>query len=571
MTNAEVIAKTLKEMGIEKVYLYPGGTIAPLLDELIKIGVEYVCGKTEQGAGYMALGAAKETGKPQVVMVTSGPGVTNLTTVVADAYYDSIPLIVFTGQVNVASVNTERRIRQTGFQEINAVGLYKDITKKSTLATHDIKIRKLVVNAFIESQKGRPGPVHIDLPMDVQKADGLFEELDDEMIPESEWSMSKDQWNTLMDLLKRAKRPLIAVGNGVILADAVTEFRAALSDMHIPVVSSLPAVGVLAKNDVDCIGMVGHTGEYYANLALYHADLVVGLGTRLDLRQRGSEVGAFLSNKKVIRIDVDLGELLHGEIESELNIECDVKDFLIELKNKSIDLNKTVLSEWCSVINGWKKEYASDQFYKNTLLTEKVIIESISSQVMNRKVVVTTGVGCHQQFVARYFNFDLPQRKWFTSAGHGTMGYDLPTNIGAVLNSSEGTIGVVIVGDGSFQMNIQELALVKELDLPIKIIVLDDNSLNLVAQFQNMTLGSDPSTGGKINPDFMAIAEGYGIKSGFVDSLESLSSGITQLFTDDKPGLLHCKLTEKEDVLPMLLGGQKLSEMYPFEGEVLLE
>lgn len=571
MTNAKIIAQTFKNLGIETVYLYPGGTIGPLLDELIKHDIEYFCGKTEQGAGYMALGAAKLTNKPQVVMVTSGPGVTNLTTVVADAYFDSVPLIVITGQVNVASVNQKQWLRQTGFQELNASVLYQPITKKSTLATHELDMKQLVLESYHFAIKDRFGPVHIDLPMDVQKAEPATVS-DFKMEPPADVNPAlMIPWNKIIPLINNAKRPLIAIGNGVILGSAVTELRELLRTLSIPTVCSLPAVGVLAKNNPNNWGFVGHTGEYYANLALYHADLVIALGSRLDLRQRGSEVSSFVTGKTIVRVDIDDGELNLGEIDADIKVRCDVKSFLTECNSQSFTPNWDAINDWKTKLGGWKKKYSSNLFYKSDALTEKRVIEEVSTASNGKKVIVTSGVGCHQQFTARYFDFDLPNRRWFTSAGHGTMGFDLPTGIGAIVNAPKDYLGIVIVGDGSIQMNIQELAVVAEQQLPIKIIVLDDHSLHLVAQFQNLTWGSAPSTGSTTSPDFKAIATAYGIEGYRVDSIDGLKTIMPKIFSNTTPMLLHCVMEEKEDVLPMLLGGQKLSEMHPFKGEVTLE
>src|SRR3990167_2441464 len=301
MTNAELIAKTLKSAGVKRVYIFPGGTIAPLLDALIKEGIEYVCQRNEQGAGYAALGAAKVSGFPQVVMVTSGPGVTNVVTPVADAYYDSVPLLVFTGQVATKDINKEKRVRQTGFQEVDTTGMFKSVTKEARILSVDDDISKTVFDLFTHTKSGRPGPVLIDLPMDVQKTEATNMRVYSP--PEVVGNISFldiDLFSQLNKLIVFAKRPLILAGNGIYLADAVQEFRSFVEECHIPVVCSLPGLGTIPSDHPLAFSFLGHTGEYFANLAAYNADLVIGLGARFDLRQTGSEVKAFMENKTIV-------------------------------------------------------------------------------------------------------------------------------------------------------------------------------------------------------------------------------------------------------------------------------
>jgi acetolactate synthase-1/2/3 large subunit len=301
---------------------------------------------------------------------------------------------------------------------------------------------------------------------------------------------------------------------------------------------------------------------------MYHSDLLIVLGSRLDIRQTGSEVNSFSQQKKIIRIDIDEQELGFSKISAAISVKADVKVFLSELLKQGVERKDT--QEWKLQIVKWKEQFSSEQFYGGEKFNTFNILKSVSAKLKDRKVIVTTGVGCHQQFVARYFSFDYPNKIWMTSAGHGTMGFDLPANIGAVMSADKDYVGVVFVGDGSFQMNLQELAMVKEYELPIKIFVFDDNSLNLVAQFQNMNWKCAPSTENKINPSFSAIAQAYGLESFDIYNEEELSLAVEDIFKNNKPALVHCHITSCENVLPMLLGGQKLNEMYPFEGAVKL-
>lgn len=571
MLGAEIIVKNLNALGVKKVYLYPGGTIAPLLDALVKEGIGYLCARNEQGAGYAAIGAAKITGLPQVVMVTSGPGVTNMLTPVADAYYDSVPILVLTGQVGTNDINFERKIRQTGFQETDTIHIFSPVTKKSFILGLDDNISQSVNDAYHLTREGRPGPVLIDLPMDVQRKmfnnDTQYHGVNKSKNIRNT-STDNQIFKQIIEKVSHAKRPLIVAGNGIYLSKAVQEFRSFVKEMKIPVVCSLPGLGTIPSDDPLSFSFIGHTGEFYSNLALNYSDLLIVLGARLDLRQTGSEIASFQENKTIIRIDIDNNELQYGRIKSDINLNLDIKDFLAIFTQYSPDRKDNETGEWLTVLNNWRQRFDSSQFYQKEFLTARDIIKKVDQVTKTRDVIVTSGVGSHQQFVARYFTFNYPRRIWLTSAGHGTMGFDIPTNIGAVM-ASENKTGIVFVGDGSFQMNIQELATIKEFNLPIKIFVLDNCRLGMVSQFQLLTWGSDPSTGNKVNPSFSKIGMAYGLEGYDIFEKNDLDSRIIKIFNNNNPAVIHCHFSDQEDVLPMLLGGQSLNEMYPFKKEKL--
>lgn len=571
MLGAEIIAKTLKSIGVNRVFLFPGGTIAPLLDALIKEGIDYICTINEQGAGYGAIGAAKVTGFPQVVMVTSGPGVTNVLTPVADAYYDSVPLLVFTGQVGTGDINFEKKIRQTGFQETDTISIFNPVTKKSHTLTLEEDISKTIFDFFMLTKEGRPGPVLIDLPMDVQRSETEYNNPNKFLTNNSKDNNNpKDMssiFSEISELISKSKRPLILAGNGIYISDSVNEFRSFVEKYNIPVVCSMPGVGTLPSDHPLCFSFIGHTGEHFANLAAYYSDLLIVLGARLDLRQTGSEIDDFKKNKTIIRIDIDENELEFGRIEGDININMDLKQFFTEFSSSNSENPKNRYSEWVDKINSWKNRFHSSQFYRSDHLSMHDIIKAVDEVTRDKRVIVSSGVGEHQQMVARYFTFDHPRRRWLTSAGHGTMGFDVPASIGAILNTKEDTLGIVFVGDGSFQMNIQELAIIKEYDLPIKIFVLDNRRLGIVSQFQLLNWNSDPSTGNKKNPSFSKIGEAYGLKGFDIYEKREIPTVINDIFKDLSPAVVHCHVEPSEDVLPMLLAGQKMNEMYPFEGE----
>lgn len=571
MLGAEMIAKTLKSVGVKRVFLFPGGTIAPLLDALVKEGIAYICTRNEQGAGYGAIGAAKVTGFPQVVMVTSGPGATNVLTPVADAYYDSVPLLVFTGQVGTKDINFEKKVRQTGFQETDTVNIFKPVTKKTHILSLDEDIPKTICDSFMLTKKGRPGPVLIDLPMDVQRGEIKCKNPNKYLTTVSKDNSSlKDMssiFSKVSELISKSKRPLILAGNGIYISDSVNEFRSFMRKYNIPVVCSLPGVGTLPSDHPLCFSFIGHTGEYFANLAAYYSDLLIVLGARLDLRQTGSEIEDFKKNKTIVRVDIDENELEFGRIKGDININIDLKQFFTEFLLSNSEIPKNRYSEWIDKINSWKNKFHSSQFYQKPSLCMYDVIKAVDELSKDKKVIVSSGVGGHQQMVARYFTFNYPRRRWLTSAGHGTMGFDVPTNIGAILNAEKNTLGIVFVGDGSFQMNIQELATIKEYDLPIKIFVLDDRKLGIVSQFQLLNWNSNPSTGNKKNPSFSKIGKAYGLEGYDIYEKKEIPTVLKEVFKDLSPAVVHCHIDSSEEVLPMLLAGQKMNEMYPFKSE----
>jgi acetolactate synthase-1/2/3 large subunit len=567
MNGSRYIAETLKKLGIKRVYLYPGGTIAPLLDDLVKCGIEFVCSISEQGAGYAAIGAAKINNEPQVVIVTSGPGATNLVTPIADAYYDSIPLIVFTGQVSTPDINWSKSKRQTGFQETDVVGITSSITKSSKILIKDSDLVKEVNDAYNLSLNGRFGPVLLDLPMDVQRTKPNTLQSKELIEVTNLKSDSNLQINKVIDLLSESKRPLVFAGNGVYLSGAIQELKTFIDNYNIPIVSSMPGTGVIDSDHPMYKGYIGHTGEFYSNIAVHHSDLLIVLGARLDVRQTGSEVETFL-NKKIIHVDIDKAELKDPRVKTHLKIFADCKQFLNQMNKKNLNFHCT---EWLSKISEWKSKFHSSQFYENKKLSSYHIISDVSNYLENKKVIVTSGVGTHQQLVGRYFNFSFPDKRWLTSAGHGTMGYDLPTAIGAVIESKDIDYGIVFVGDGSFQMNIQELTNVVNLQLPLKIFVLDNQRLGIVSQFQLMNWDTDLSTGNKNNPNFANIARAYEIESYEIDDKSQIDETLKNVFSNNKPCLVHCRINYDEDVLPMLLGGQKMNQMHPFKNEIPYE
>ena len=563
LLGSHVIVSCMAANGIKRIHIFPGGTIGPVLDIVHDWNIEIFTTRHEQAAGYAALGTAKLTGEPQVVMVTSGPGVTNVLTPVADAYFDSIPLVVLTGQVATSDMKSKLPVRQRGFQEVDTVALFKPITKAQFLPKHSSELAEVMNDAFRIAKTGRPGPVVVDLPMDVQK-----EPVD--VIPDFQ-SYTKQNLlipdvstiNKIIDLLCLSKKPLIICGNGVLISRSYDELREFINKTKINTSSSLLGLGGLPTNSEFSLGYHGHTGSRYANLAIHESDLLLVLGSRLDVRQTGSVTKEFAPNAKVIHIDLDLAELEHARVHTELQIHADIKKTLQIINDKLQNIKLPDWSEWNEQIKQWKSEYRLSYDSKK-VLKPQYIIETANKLTKGVPLVCVTGVGQHQQWTARHFDFDFPTRILLTSGGHGAMGFDLPVSIGAQLNELDKLV-LCFVGDGSLQINIQELATIANYNLPIKIIVLDNQRFGIVSQFQNITWGKDPSCGNLKNPDFSAIAKAYGIFTETVSTANEIESKLERIFSHNGPALLHCNVDPSEDVIPMLLGGQTMDKMWPYD------
>ncbi len=564
MVGADIIARIFEKHGLKRVFTFPGGTIAPLLDALNRKDMETVCARHEQGAGYMALAIARLTKTPQVVMVTSGPGATNIVTVVADAYFDSTPLIAITGQVSTADINSGRKVRQCGFQQVDTVSIMKPVTKAVFQPKSPEDLPVMIDEAFNVSKSGRPGPVVIDLPMDVQrnKFKGNVDVMDYK--PNIPTELDMESIDKVSELLAGANQPVIFAGQGVLLSNAVKELRQLAEERNIPVVMSLLGLGAFPSDSGLSLGFAGFTGNQYAGLAVHNADVLLCVGARLDVRQTGSCTDQFVPQGKVIRIDMDISELKYSRVKSDFDIHSDAKIallYLIEsLKRKPVKN----LNHWQTQIDKWKKLYPLSYNGDKRLLKPQRIIEIVNELTSGRNVVVTSGVGSHQQWSARHFDFDFPERVWLTSGGHGAMGYDLPSAIGAQMARPDDLV-ICFVGDGSFQINIQELQSVVEYNTPIKIFVIDNKRLALVSQFQLSNWSSDPTTGNKNNPDFAAVARAYGIKAYSIDNPDDAESIIDQALKHDGPALINCLVDYHEDVVPMMLAHQTMDKMWPLK------
>jgi acetolactate synthase-1/2/3 large subunit len=565
-SGADIVLDTLVGEGIDRLFVFPGGTIAPLLDAAVRRGVDILCARHEQGAGYAALAFARIVGRPQVVLVTSGPGVTNVVTPVADAYFDSVPLVVLTGQVGTGELRGTRGLRQRGFQEVDTLALMRPITKAALLPKTADELRGALDEAFRTAAAGRPGPVVVDLPMDVQRSAAAVppavpaRALPARPEPETRLVREAACW------LAEAARPVVLAGQGVMLAGAEAELRRLVGrGGGIPVAMSLLSVGVVPTTSPVSLGYLGHTGAQYANRAVHEADLLLVAGARLDVRQTGTRTDAFVPRGRVVRIDLDREELLHARVTCHLNIHADARLALAALNASLAGQGLPDWAPWRAQTQAWKGEFPLPCRNGTGPLAPQYVVAVANRLTAGEDAIVVSGVGSHQQWVARHFDFDLPGRAWLTSGGHGAMGFDLPAAVGAQLARPDRLV-LCFVGDGSLQINLQELQTVVDHRLPVKIVVLDNRRLGIVSQFQRLNWRSDPTTGGKRNPDFAALARAYGIGAYRIERAEEVEPVLRRAFREAGPALVHCRVDPDEDVVPMLLAGQTMDHMWPYAG-----
>lgn len=554
MKVSDYIVKFFIEKGITDVFGYPGGMVTNLMDSFdkykhdIKTHVNY----HEQASAFAACGYAQVSMKPGIAYATSGPGATNLITGICNAYFDSIPTIFITGQVNTNESKGELGVRQKGFQETDIITMVKDVTNYCIYVENPQDIKYYLEKAYYMALEGRKGPVLLDIPMNVQRSDISSEELKGYK-PEIQFKEKVDIDNILLQL-EQAKRPCILIGAGVKISGAVEQFKKLADMIQIPVVCSMLAVDILPNNAKYFYGFIGAYGNRDANFILAKSDLVIALGTRLDVRQVGGRKEGFAVNAKLIRVDIDAGELTNKIKDNEIQIKADVKDVILELAMK-ISLKADKYNEWLLVCNELKEKLANIDDKEPNL-----IIEKISENILDN-TIITTDVGQNQIWVAQSFK-TKPNQKILFSGGHGAMGYSLPAAIGAYYASRLPVIS--FNGDGGIQMNIQELQFISRERLPIKIIIMNNSSLGMIRHFQEMYFESNytqtTEQGGYSAPDFKLIANAYGLEYEKISDISDIKAGI---FQNNEPSIIEVKLKGDTYVFPKLEFGKPNQDQEP--------
>ncbi len=550
ITAAEALVRCLEEEKVEVIFGYPGGFMIPVYDALYHARIKHVLVRHEQGAVHAADGYARATGKVGVCMSTSGPGATNLVTGIANAYMDSVPLVIFTGQVPTSQVGTD------AFQEVDITGITIPITKHNYLVKSAQDLPRIIKNAFHIATTGRPGPVLIDLPMDVAQTRINFEYPRQVNLKgyKPTYRGHPLKIAEAAQLIKQSRRPVIYAGGGIISSGAHEELLKLAETISAPVTNTLMGLSSFPGDHPLFLGMLGLHGTRYANIAVTECDLLIALGARFDIRA-ASKFDAFAPHAAVIHVDIDPAEI-GKNVRVDVPIVGDVRLVLQELLPL---VEKTDRSEWLARIQELKEQYPL-RYQRGNGLKPQLVIETLYRHTRGEAVIVTD-VGQHQMWVAQYYRFKRP-RSLVSSGGLGTMGFGLPAAVGAQLGVPDQQV-ILITGDGSFQMTIQELATLKEQELPVKIFMLNNFQLGMVRQIQHYYCeGRYMAVDFKFHPEFITLAKAYGIKGYTVRTEEEVQEIVPQVLSEPGPVLVNCLINPGENVLPMVPTGRRIDETF---------
>ena len=561
LSGAEMVVQSLRDQGVEFLFGYPGGAVLDIYDAIHTLGgIEHILVRHEQAAVHMADGYARATGKVGCVLVTSGPGATNAITGIATAYADSIPLVVLSGQVPSGLIGSD------AFQECDMVGISRPVVKHSFLVKNPEDIPTIIKKAFYIASTGRPGPVVIDLPKDILNPLNKFAYTYPEEVTLRSYSPTvqghKGQIKKALKALLVAKKPVLFVGGGVISAnchDALTRFA---KQLNLPVTSSLMGLGAFPGTDKQFLGMLGMHGTYEANTAMHNSDLILGIGVRFDDRTTNN-LAKYCPNAKVIHVDVDptsISKTVPVAIPIVGSAESVLDEFLSLLEDENLAKSQSDLTDWWKEIEQWKAEKCLDFDRHSGVIKPQQVLETIY-RLTKGNAYVASDVGQHQMFAALHYPFDKP-RRWINSGGLGTMGFGLPAALGVKLADPKATV-VCITGDGSIQMNIQELSTAKQYDIPIVVICLNNHFLGMVKQWQDLIYsGRHSQTYMNSLPDFVKLAEAYDHVGIQIAKPEELEEKLQQAFSiKNKLVFVDVNVDANEHVYPMQVRGGAMNEM----------
>ena len=550
MTGAEIFVRSLAEEGVEVVFGYPGGAVIGIYDALHDItDIKHILTRHEQGATHAAEGYAKASGKAGVVLVTSGPGATNTVTGIADAYMDSIPIVVFTGQVALPMIGND------AFQEADIVGITRPITKHNFLVKDVRELTRIIKEAFYIATTGRPGPVLVDLPKDVmaQKAPFEYPKSVDLRGYQPVVEGNSKQVKKAAELISKARRPVLYVGGGVINSGAARELRLLAEKLRCPVTTTLHGLGSFPEGNALSMGMLGMHGTWYSNVAVSYCDVLIAVGARFDDRVTG-KVEAFAAEAKKIHIDIDPAAISKN-VPVDVPIVGDVKHVLQALTALVEPLDT---ADWLATIAQWKVEHPLRYKHDDALRAQHVI--QALGDITGGDAVVVTDVGQHQMWAAQFYRWKHP-RSHITSGGLGTMGFSLPASMGAAFANPKHPV-VSISGDGGFQMNVQEMATIVQHQLPIKIFVINNGFLGMVRQWQELFWRKRYSHVDITAPDFVKLAEAYGCRALRVTAPSDVEQAIrTAMSHNEGPILVEFIVAREDNVYPMIPAGQTINEL----------
>lgn len=557
INGARILLECLHRIGVTDIFGYPGGAVIPIYDEIYKYdGINHYFARHEQGAAHEADGYARVSGKIGVCLATSGPGATNLVTGIMTAHMDSIPMLAITGQVSSSLLGKD------AFQESDIVGITVPITKMNYLV-QDIKdLPRIIKEAYYIATTGRPGPVLIDIPKDIQLQEITYEEFN--KLYEKDFKLEgydptykghQGQIKRALKLIKEAKKPLIIAGAGVLKAKASEELREFADKTQTPVAMTLLGLGTFPGDHELSLGMLGMHGTVYANYATDEADLVIAAGIRFDDRITGNP-DTFCPKAKIIHIDIDPAEIGKNK-DIDVPIVGDLKNVLTEI-NKEI--GKLSHSEWIEKVKDWKNEYplVYRKVSEDKLIPQEVLEEL--NNILKGDAIIVTDVGQHQMWTAQFMTYQNTD-SIVTSGGAGTMGFGLPAAIGAQVAMPDKKV-VLIVGDGGFQMTFQELMLIRQYKLPVKVLIINNSFLGMVRQWQEIFNDKRYSfVDLTYNPDFMKIGEAYGIKTVKIENKEELKNKLEELIKSDEGVVINCIVEKEENVYPMIPAGTSVAQM----------
>ena len=564
LTGAEIVFKALNEHGVEYIFGYPGGAVLPMYDQISKQKkIKHILVRHEQGAGHAAEGYARSSGKTGIALVTSGPGATNMVTALTDAYMDSIPLVCITGQVPTHLIGTD------AFQECDTTGITRPCTKHNWLVKDINLLAETIHKAFHVANSGRPGPVLVDIPKDVQFQKGNYKSAK-EVVVETYKPKVKAEFTDIekaVEMIVKSKKPVIYSGGGVINAgtkasDALTEFTRVT---NFPITSTLQGLGAFPGSDPQFLGMLGMHGTYEANNAMHECDLMINVGARFDDRITG-RVDAFSPNSKKIHIDIDpssINKIVKVDVAIVGDCLSVLSDMLTTLRNKHSDFcnsNKENISGWWKQINKWREKKSLSYKQDDKLIMPQYAVERLYEITKSQDAYITTEVGQHQMWAAQFYKFDKPNR-WMTSGGLGTMGYGLPAAIGTQV-ANPGKLVVDIAGEASILMNIQEMSTAVQYKLPVKIFILNNQWMGMVRQWQELLHEKNYSESyTEALPDFVNLAEAYGAVGIRATNPKELDDKIKEMVNIDRPVIFDCLVKKDENCFPMIPSGKAHNEM----------